>query len=173
MDIFQTLGRDRSQSSPCWIFRVKQIHQSTASERTTRLPVPHLYRWRKSWPPSIRPRRRRDSLSSERARCLPGAVLMLEHRRRRCTSIETTPGSKFRQHLARRHQRYLKEAFTRKVDPPGILISQRATIFIFRPGCAGICPIFPSFCTSSVVLTDLNNVHKLCVSSIIVWATIL
>ena len=27
-------GRDRSQSSPCWIFRVKQIHPSTASERT-------------------------------------------------------------------------------------------------------------------------------------------
>ena len=29
--------RDRSQSPPCWIFRVKQIHQSTASERATRL----------------------------------------------------------------------------------------------------------------------------------------
>ena len=29
--------RDRSQSPPCWIFRIKQIHQSTASERTTRL----------------------------------------------------------------------------------------------------------------------------------------
>ena len=28
--------RDRSQSPPCWIFRVKQIHPSTASERTTR-----------------------------------------------------------------------------------------------------------------------------------------
>ena len=29
-------GRDRSQSPSCGIFRVKQIHQSTASERTTR-----------------------------------------------------------------------------------------------------------------------------------------
>ena len=33
---FGPWGRDRSQSPPCWIFRVKQIHQSTASERTTR-----------------------------------------------------------------------------------------------------------------------------------------
>ena len=32
-------GRDRSESPPCWIFRVKQIHQSTASERTAR-PMP-------------------------------------------------------------------------------------------------------------------------------------
>ena len=32
--------RDRSQSLPCWIFRVKQIHPSTASERMTRQP-PH------------------------------------------------------------------------------------------------------------------------------------
>ena len=30
-------GRDRSQSPPCWIFRVKQIYKSTASERTIRL----------------------------------------------------------------------------------------------------------------------------------------
>ena len=28
--------RNRSQSPPCWIFWVKQIHPSTASERTTR-----------------------------------------------------------------------------------------------------------------------------------------
>ena len=28
-------GRDRSQSPPCWIFQVKQIHPSTASERMT------------------------------------------------------------------------------------------------------------------------------------------
>ena len=34
---FGPWGRDRSQSPPCWIFRVKQIHQFTASERTTRL----------------------------------------------------------------------------------------------------------------------------------------
>ena len=33
---FGPWGRDHSQSSPCWIFRVKQIHTSTASERTTR-----------------------------------------------------------------------------------------------------------------------------------------
>ena len=33
---FWPWGRDRSQSPPCWIFRVKQIHPSTASERTTR-----------------------------------------------------------------------------------------------------------------------------------------
>ena len=32
-------GRVRSQSPPCWIFRVKQIHQSTAWEGTTRLTV--------------------------------------------------------------------------------------------------------------------------------------
>ena len=31
--------RDRSQSPPCWIFRVKQIHPSTASERMTRQPT--------------------------------------------------------------------------------------------------------------------------------------
>ena len=42
---FGPWGRDRSQSPPCWIFRVKQIHPSTASERTTRqvilwLPLP-------------------------------------------------------------------------------------------------------------------------------------
>ena len=30
--------RDRTQSPPCWIFRVKQIHPSTASERMTRQP---------------------------------------------------------------------------------------------------------------------------------------
>ena len=35
---FGPLSPDRSQSTPCLIFRVKQIHQSTASERTTRLP---------------------------------------------------------------------------------------------------------------------------------------
>ena len=34
---FGPWGRDRSQPPPYWIFRVKQIHQSTASERTTRL----------------------------------------------------------------------------------------------------------------------------------------
>ena len=33
---FGPWGRDRSQSPPCWIFRVKQTHPSTASERTTR-----------------------------------------------------------------------------------------------------------------------------------------
>ena len=33
---FGLWGRDRSQSPPCWIFRVKQTHPSTASERTTR-----------------------------------------------------------------------------------------------------------------------------------------
>ena len=36
---FGPSGRDRSQSPPCWIFRVKQIHQSTASEKATRLAV--------------------------------------------------------------------------------------------------------------------------------------
>ena len=35
---FGPLGRDPSQSPPCWIFRVKQIiHQSKTSERTTRI----------------------------------------------------------------------------------------------------------------------------------------
>ena len=34
---FGPWGRDRSQSPPCWIFRVKQIYPSTATERTTRL----------------------------------------------------------------------------------------------------------------------------------------
>ena len=33
---FGPRGRDRSQSPPCLIFRVKQIHPYTASERTTR-----------------------------------------------------------------------------------------------------------------------------------------
>ena len=33
---FGPWGRDRSQSPPCWIFQVKQIHPSTASERMTR-----------------------------------------------------------------------------------------------------------------------------------------
>ena len=33
---FGPWGRDRSWSPPCWIFLVKQIHPSTASERTTR-----------------------------------------------------------------------------------------------------------------------------------------
>ena len=39
--------RDRSQSPLCWIFRVKQIHPSTASERMTRQPpqcVTHSHR---------------------------------------------------------------------------------------------------------------------------------
>ena len=36
---FGPWSRARSQSPPCWIFGVKQIHQSTASERTTRLAV--------------------------------------------------------------------------------------------------------------------------------------
>ena len=34
---FGPWGRDRSQSPPWWIFWVQQIHQSTVSERTTRL----------------------------------------------------------------------------------------------------------------------------------------
>ena len=37
---FGPWGHDRSQSPPCWIFRVKQIHQSTASEWTTGLGPP-------------------------------------------------------------------------------------------------------------------------------------
>ena len=44
---FGTWRRDRSQSPPCWIFRVKQIHPSTASERMTRQPpqcVTHSHR---------------------------------------------------------------------------------------------------------------------------------
>ena len=40
---FGPWGRDLSQSPPCWIFRVKQIHPSTASERTTRQPFIHLF----------------------------------------------------------------------------------------------------------------------------------
>ena len=36
---FGPWGCNRSQSPPCSIFRVKQIHQSTASERTMRLTV--------------------------------------------------------------------------------------------------------------------------------------
>ena len=39
--------RDRSQSPPCWIFRVKQIHPYTASERMTWQPpqcVTHSHR---------------------------------------------------------------------------------------------------------------------------------
>ena len=35
-------GRDRSQSPPCWIFQVKQIHPSTAPERTTRQISAHF-----------------------------------------------------------------------------------------------------------------------------------
>ena len=44
-------GRDRSQSPPCWIFQVKHIHQSTASERTTRLVLFRVWSWLvdKSW----------------------------------------------------------------------------------------------------------------------------
>ena len=42
---FEPWGRDRSQSQtqspPCWIFRVKQRHPSTAWERTTR-QIPHV-----------------------------------------------------------------------------------------------------------------------------------
>ena len=34
---FGPWGRDLSQSPQCWIFHIKQIHQSTASERMTRL----------------------------------------------------------------------------------------------------------------------------------------
>ena len=43
---FGPWGRDRSQSQPCWIFRVQQIHHSTASgsmERTTRLSSAQLW----------------------------------------------------------------------------------------------------------------------------------
>ena len=36
---FGPWGRDSSQSPPSWIFRVKQIHSSTASERMTRQDV--------------------------------------------------------------------------------------------------------------------------------------
>ena len=39
----QFWGRDCSQSPPCSVFGVKQIHQSTASERTTRLRSSVLY----------------------------------------------------------------------------------------------------------------------------------
>ena len=41
---FGPWGRNRSQSPPCWIFRVKQIHPSTASEWTTRLVLIMLHR---------------------------------------------------------------------------------------------------------------------------------
>ena len=54
---FGPWGRARSQSPPCCIFRVKQIHQSTASERTTRLHVNPLSRRR---PPPIRPESEED-----------------------------------------------------------------------------------------------------------------
>ena len=37
MDIFRTLGLGTLSVPPCCIFRVEQIHQSTASERTTRV----------------------------------------------------------------------------------------------------------------------------------------
>ena len=36
-DLGECWGWDRSESTPCMIFRVKQIHQSMASKRTTRL----------------------------------------------------------------------------------------------------------------------------------------
>ena len=39
LTFFGPWGRDRSQSPPCWIFGVTQIHPSTASERTTRQDV--------------------------------------------------------------------------------------------------------------------------------------
>ena len=42
---FGPWGRARSQSPPCWIFRVKQIHPSTAPERTTRLPGVQIIRF--------------------------------------------------------------------------------------------------------------------------------
>ena len=42
---FGPWGRDRSQSPPCWIFRVKQMHPSTASERTTLQIFTHLKLW--------------------------------------------------------------------------------------------------------------------------------
>ena len=38
---FGPWGRDRSWLPPCRIFRVKQIHPTTASGRTTRQPVPN------------------------------------------------------------------------------------------------------------------------------------
>ena len=49
---FGPWGRDLSQSLPCWIFQVKQTHQSTASERTTRLSKTMHTSW-KSTPPSF------------------------------------------------------------------------------------------------------------------------
>ena len=45
MDIFRTLGRYRCQSPPCWIFRVKQIHQSQSRPRRG---LRHGYEWLKS-----------------------------------------------------------------------------------------------------------------------------
>ena len=51
---FGPWGRDRSQSPPCWIFRVKLIHPSTASERTTRQQYPCLKRLLIFFPPKIR-----------------------------------------------------------------------------------------------------------------------
>ena len=45
---FGPWGRDRSQSPPCWIFRVKQIDPSMASEKTTRLLQP-LPCWNILW----------------------------------------------------------------------------------------------------------------------------
>ena len=42
---FGPWGRDGSQSPPCWIFKVKQIHPSTASERTTRQIFTHAVGW--------------------------------------------------------------------------------------------------------------------------------
>ena len=45
---FGPWSRVRSQSPPCWIFRIKQIHQSTASERKTRLPFKYARHTRHS-----------------------------------------------------------------------------------------------------------------------------
>ena len=48
---FGLWGLDRSQSPPCLIFRVKQIHQSTASERTKRLYFRDILFLLKTWAP--------------------------------------------------------------------------------------------------------------------------
>ena len=61
---FGRCGQDRSLSLPCWFFRVKQIHQSSALEGTTRLcrpnqiwfsfmSRPHTFMW-SLWSCSVR-----------------------------------------------------------------------------------------------------------------------
>ena len=86
---FGPWGRDRSQSSPCWIYRVKQIHQSTASERTTwqRGTISKIVE--RPYVDAAHTRDRWDRVQAEMSHWA-NVVLMLCHRLQRWPNIKTT-----------------------------------------------------------------------------------